>query len=356
MKTPNSLLAIAILALASPVTAQQVVFAEGFESGLSNWTATGLWNLEDSSDPCGSQVSPFVEGTKAAWYGSPTSCTYDTGSANSGTLIMNDWLDLPVAPSLSIHFWMWSHSEYCWADSYGTQYDVYSVRVYRQTGSPTSVSTFLCNAHSGPASTLLPWHERRVDITAFAGQRIKIEFAFGTGDQLSNAYPGWFVDNIEVMAEPGVRICPAAGQNSGCPCSGMNLSVAGGCRNSTGQSATLFSEGSISVATDSLLLRVEHMPPSASAILTQAMGFGSSIVFGDGIRCVAGSLMRMGQVFASGGVATWPPAGTDPISIRGNVPASGGTRYYYVFYRDVIEYCTPAAYNLTEMVRINWVP
>jgi hypothetical protein len=349
------LVAFAALAFAVPARAQQVVYSEGFESGLTGWTAIGLWNLEDSSDTCGSQATPFPEGTKCAWYGNPATCTYETGStANSGTLTMNDWVDLPDVPSISVHFWMWIQSEYCWRDYYGNQYDVFSVVVSRQTGS--SITSLQCGVDGVPASTTLPWHERQVDISAFRGQRVKVSFQFGTGDQLSNNYLGWLVDDVRILAEPGERICPSGSLTSGCPCFPNYVPVAGGCRNSTMQSATLFTEGSPVVSADTLALRVEHMPPNASAILTQASGTGPTLLFGDGLRCISGSLRRMGTVAATAGVATWPPAGTDPIALRGGIPPTGGTRYYYVFYRDTQNFCNPALYNLTDTRRITWVP
>lgn len=355
MKLPIlPMLALAALALAVPASAQQVVYSQGFESGLTGWTTTGLWNLETSSDLCGGQAAPFVEGTQCAWYGTSATCSFDTpGAANSGTLSQNDWVQLPDAQSISLHFWMWIESEYCWADSYGNQYDVFSVTIAKE-GGPT-ITQQQCGG-SVPSSTRLPWHERQIDISSMRGGRVKISFNFGTGDQLSNAYLGWFVDDIRILAEPGERICPSPTLVSGCPCMPPSVPVAGGCRNSTGQSATLFTEGSPVVSADTLALRVEHMTPNTSAILTQTTGTSTPVVFGDGVRCVAGQLRRMGTVSAQGGVGTWPPAGTDPIALRGAVPAAGGIRYYYVYYRDLQPYCTSALYNLSDMRKITWVP
>jgi hypothetical protein len=98
------------------------------------------------------------------------------------------------------------------------------------------------------------------------------------------------------------------------------------------------------------------MPPNASCILVQASATGSFAHFGDGVRCVTGQVRRMGLLAASSGVASWPPPGADPISVRGLVPAEGGTRYYYVNYRDVLSWCTSATFNLTDAQRIVWVP
>ena len=61
--------ALAVLAAALPARAQTVLFSEGFESGLSNWNATGFWHVESISDTCVSQVQPLPEGTHCAYYG-----------------------------------------------------------------------------------------------------------------------------------------------------------------------------------------------------------------------------------------------------------------------------------------------
>jgi hypothetical protein len=113
--------------------------------------------------------------------------------------------------------------------------------------------------------------------------------------------------------------------------------------------------GTPSVSADTIQLRAEHMPPVASAILTQATGTNTPVAFVDGVRCISGQLLRMGSLFASGGVGTWPLAG-ESISVRGMLPAAGATRYYYAYYRDVQNYCTTATANLSDTRRIVWGP
>jgi hypothetical protein len=47
--------------------------------------------------------------------------------------------------------------------------------------------------------------------------------------------------------------------------------------------------------------------------------------------------------------------GNDPhISLRGALPPGGGTRYYQVWYRDVIPFCTPAGFNTSNALTIVW--
>jgi hypothetical protein len=344
------LLSAALLALAVPASAQQVVFQDGFEGGLGNWTATGLWNLESSADPCGSQAAPFFEGTQAAWYGVEGACHFDTGDTNSGSLVMNDWLALPVAPSINLRFWMRSESEYCWGG-----WDQHSVHVQAQGGPDAGFQQDLCD-FNGPSWMDLAWHERRIDLSAYGGAQVRISFLFTTLDDAFNNGLGWFVDDVRILAEPGQRVCPSEAFDSDCPCMSPWIPVAGGCRNSTQQSATLLSQGSPAVAQDTLQFHAAHMPPGTLPTLFQSTAQIAPAAFGDGLRCTGGTVLRMGTLVAPNGTASWPAPGAPSLSVRGQVPPEGGTRYYQAIYRNALEFCTPATFNLTDAQRVLWLP
>jgi hypothetical protein len=65
-----------------------VFFSDDFEGRFGNWAMTGLWNDENEADTCGTMVAPFPSSSNAAYFGDETSCTYDTGATESGTLSM----------------------------------------------------------------------------------------------------------------------------------------------------------------------------------------------------------------------------------------------------------------------------
>lgn len=345
-----------LVVLALPASAQQVLLHESFESGLAGWTATGVWNAESATDACGSAEAPFPDGAGVAYYGLDGVCNFETGAANSGTLTWGGWVPLPAgAGSISLRFWSRSVTEHCWQN-----WDVHRVFVLVNDAT-TAIPLVYCDtlALSAPQ----PWHERRFDLTQWAGQQVSVRFAFDTVDSGKNWLLGWMLDDVSIEVEPGVRVCPGAGLISGCPCTVQPtppflqaLPVAGGCRNSTTQSAVLNSSGIPSVGSDSLRLSARNMPPNASCILVQHNASAPSAAFGDGIRCVGGSLLRMGALTASNGTGSWPPPGADPISVRGLVPLGGAQRYYHVFYRDVLPYCTSALFNMTDVQRITWMP
>jgi hypothetical protein len=50
--------------------------------------------------------------------------------------------------------------------------------------------------------------------------------------------------------------------------------------------------------------------------------------------------------------------GTDlpSISVRGAVPVTGGVRLYQVWFRNSATYCTSSTFNLTNGLRVTWLP
>jgi hypothetical protein len=61
------------------------VFTETWESGLTNWTTSGLWHLTtESAQNC--MPEPYPSSVTVAYYGQDSTCTYNTGAATSGNL------------------------------------------------------------------------------------------------------------------------------------------------------------------------------------------------------------------------------------------------------------------------------
>jgi hypothetical protein len=78
-------------------------------------------------------------------------------------------------------------------------------------------------------------------------------------------------------------------------------------------------------------------------------------VFGDGLRCVGGTVVRLGTQSNVGGTSQYPAAGELPVSVRGLVSAPG-VRTYQVWYRNATAFCTAATFNLTNGVSVTWAP
>jgi len=175
---------------------------------------------------------------------------------------------------------------------------------------------------------------------------------------LGNDFPGQAPIALRVReARRFASYCAGDGSATNCPCS--NLGATGrGCRNSFPTfGAQLAGDGLASVADDDVVLTSSGMPASSSALFFQGTaqqnaGLGS--MFGDGLRCVGGAVIRLGTKTASGGVASYPTVGDASISVRGLVPPAGGVRYYQAWYRNAAAFCTVSTFNLTNGVQIAW--
>jgi len=149
--------------------------------------------------------------------------------------------------------------------------------------------------------------------------------------------------------------CFGDGNGSACPCG--NESGGGacqGCANSSGQGALVTAGGSASVAADDLVFDASNLLPSQPALLfagLNALGGGDGIPFGDGLRCVGGSVARLGvRTPDSGGGASWGPG----LAASGGWGA-GDVRRFQVWYRDPAGPCG-GGFNLSHGLELVFEP
>lgn len=160
----------------------------------------------------------------------------------------------------------------------------------------------------------------------------------------------------------GTPYCFGDGTGAICPCDpGQAGALGRGCMNSQGGSGKLEAVGNASVSLDSVSLRTSGLLPIATGLffqgnLQQNGGLGSA--FGDGLLCVNQAIRRLAIKLASGGAMSFgrDNPGDGKVSVAGAIPVTGATRYYQVWYRDAFPFCTPMGYNLTNGVRIVWMP
>jgi len=149
--------------------------------------------------------------------------------------------------------------------------------------------------------------------------------------------------------------CFGDGTGSFCPC-GNTGAPGHGCANSVTSGALLDAVGPPFLSADGLVLVAANLPPTAACLFFQSTGIGSTgTVFGDGLRCIIGTTLRIATRTATNGVALYPAAGETPISVRAALPADTGTRGYQAWYRNAANFCTPATFNMTNGVRVIWV-
>jgi hypothetical protein len=150
------------------------------------------------------------------------------------------------------------------------------------------------------------------------------------------------------------------GASVACPCGNGN-STSGGCPNSVNAAGALLSwSGTPSTTADTLQLVCSGMPASTTCLFFQSANSTSGAagsVFGDGVRCAGSPVVRLGLKAASvTGGALFPSAGDAPITIEGQVPASGATLLYQVWYRNPAAFCTPSTTNLSNALVVAWTP
>ena len=112
-----------------------------------------------------------------------------------------------------------------------------------------------------------------------------------------------------------------------------------------------------SLSADTVTLAGINMPNSSALYFqgtTQQLS-GAGAVFGDGLRCAGGSVVRLGTRTNSAGASGYPNAGEPSVSVRGLI-TTPGTRTYQVWYRNSAAFCTASTFNLTNGVEITWNP
>jgi hypothetical protein len=159
----------------------------------------------------------------------------------------------------------------------------------------------------------------------------------------------------------GVAYCFGDGSGSSCPCA--NNSAIGahqGCVNSQAHGGNLNAIGHTSVSNDSVVLTASFLPPNSSMLFFQGVNqaaFGQGITFFDGLVCVGGGpLIRLASKNShASGSASYPEPGDPLLSVRGQIPAVGGLRYYQVWYRDFSGPCGTHS-NFTNGFVLLWMP
>lgn len=132
-----------------------------------------------------------------------------------------------------------------------------------------------------------------------------------------------------------------------CPCAN---DAEAGCSNSTSAGAQLAGLGSNQVGADDLSLVASALPPGSVGILAAGTA-PTNATFGDGLRCVARSVLRFPprQADASGAFTEGPGiAGT-----LGVLP--GETRLFQAWYRDPAGPCG-GGFNATNAYEVGFVP
>ncbi len=157
----------------------------------------------------------------------------------------------------------------------------------------------------------------------------------------------------------GVHVSYCNGDGSGtlCPCGNQNDGSNGvaGCANSAGAGGgKLVATGSNSIAAGDLVLAGSTLQTGQAGLYLQgnnATGGGNGTVFGDGLRCAGGGVVRL-QIRNSG--MTGSSFTTVNIGSIGGV-APGDVKRYQLWFRDTAGPCG-SGFNFTNGIEVTWAP
>ena len=141
-----------------------------------------------------------------------------------------------------------------------------------------------------------------------------------------------------------------------CPCAN-NGAAGNGCASSFNVSgANLAAHGT--VLADDVVLDGSGMNPTGNCVFLKGdLNVATGLVFGDGLRCLDGNIIRLRTQALAGGAASFPgPSDTITLSARGATPpGSGLTGYYNVYYRNASAgFCPPETFNASNGFRVTW--
>ncbi|MAF64535.1 MAG: hypothetical protein CMJ84_02585 [Planctomycetes bacterium] len=182
------------------------------------------------------------------------------------------------------------------------------------------------------------------------------ELGFKSGNTLSTH--GYWFDGfrLETFGEGlGDAYCFGDGSSLGCPCGNDDASGEGGCLNGSGAGAALSAIGSDSVAVDSATLLGRDLIPGQPGLYFQgdnAVNGGGGAIFGDGLRCAGGNVVRLQVAVAD---AAGHSQTSVPLAAAGGL-AGGETRRYQLWYRDPASSPCGSTFNLTNGLELVWRP
>lgn len=251
---------------------------------------------------------------------------------------------------------------------------------------PTVVRFWVGDNH---AYYIIPYYPASVDVSVNGGAITTYPARTMWGQQFRCEIPGNLVGTISYTAHctdrygnTGTSVTKVYTANGGtspltaycdpgvsgviaCPCTNPPSGSGRGCNNSSNTGgASLSALGTASLSGDTVVFSTSGEKPTATTILLQGDNTNATgVAFGQGVRCVAGSLKRLYVKNASGGSITAPAGGDPSVSARsaalGDSITAGTTRYYGAYYRDptVLGGCAvTATFNITQAGSIQWQP
>jgi bacterial leucyl aminopeptidase len=158
------------------------LFREDFET--AGWSNTGLWHRATSSR-CG--PPGFSSPTHAMYFGSDTTCNFDTGARVSGGMNSPTITGITAASTLRFRFFRQVQKTEISSN------DIARVVVV-ENGNRTIIFSRSSKTDSQPRWLM----SDPISLAAFAGKSIQLRFEFDSITQNNNQFTGWMVDDVVV--------------------------------------------------------------------------------------------------------------------------------------------------------------
>jgi len=170
------------------------VYATSFETCPDGWTLTGDWQ-------CG---VPQSVGPPVAFNGTSVLATIIAGNYNNvqswaGTTATSPEIDLTGRTDPTATFYMW-------VDTEGSTYDGANLMISTDGGANYEIVSSVTPAYPllvagkpawGGRQSLLGWQPVVADLTAYAGNVVRLQFAFRS--DTSGTFPGVYIDSLSVQ-------------------------------------------------------------------------------------------------------------------------------------------------------------
>lgn len=165
-----------------PPTAIMAPFSEGFESDVGDWVGSVLWHrIQDPSRSHGDSVY--------SWYYGNMNHDYKDGLPNSGDLTSPE-ITLPSSSqNYTLNFWYRYQTE-----NSERHWDQRWVQISEDGGPFKNI----LQLYDDPPNY---WLNPSIDLSNFAGSKIRLRFHFEALDRAFNDFEGWTIDDLEINAD-----------------------------------------------------------------------------------------------------------------------------------------------------------
>lgn len=177
---------------------QTTLYAVDFNGDADGYSLEALWHVAENTCK-GSEPGHSAGGH--LYFGQDDTCNYDVGTATGSAT--SPAIDLSGAVSPELRF------RYCLATEVNPDFDDATVRV---STNGTDFSTVASNKPNAGETALADptdgWIEANVDLSAYQGETIWVQFRFVTKDADYNNFDGFYVDDVAVV---GICVKPKTG-------------------------------------------------------------------------------------------------------------------------------------------------